>query len=170
MVSRLSVLNSAVDARAHRSKDCLMGMTPRMPDMNRLRTMFWKRVIKSDGCWVWAGSLNWYGYGNLYHFGVNYRAHRLSLIFAGVSVPTHLVVDHICRKPSCVNPQHLRVVDHRTNALENSTSIAAQNKTKTHCVNGHEFSSKNTVERIRNGRRSRVCLQCRNENNWARYS
>ena len=79
---------------------------------------FWSKVDKDgpvqphrpgiDQCWVWLGSLR-KGYGYIRVFGVNYRAHRLSWLLSGSSIPEGLCVLHRCDNPSCVRPEHLWV-------------------------------------------------------------
>lgn len=101
-----------------------------------------------DDCWKWTGAKRGYGYGGFYprgHHGKGFYAHRWIYERAtGHKIPAGLVVDHICRNQLCVNPLHLRVVTRRTNSIENSTSAAAINAAKTHCVHGHEFTEANT--------------------------
>jgi hypothetical protein len=47
---------------------------------------------------------------------VRYRGARAAKSLAtGRLVPRHLVVDHLCFNPPCVNPKHLDVVTQRTN-------------------------------------------------------
>lgn len=47
---------------------------------------------------------------------VTFLASRASAaLHRGRLVPNHLVVDHLCGNPPCVNPHHLDVVTQRTN-------------------------------------------------------
>lgn len=121
---------------------------------NQIR--FWALVSKSnEGCWSWVGVKDRKGYG-MFYAGANFRAHRYSLIISGVNLPKGMVVDHICRNTSCVNPSHLRVVTPRQNVIENSNSNAAKNHKKTHCKHGHEFSVQNTGI----SSKGRYCKEC----------
>lgn len=62
---------------------------------------FHKRIeITSDGCWLWLGRLNLYGYGP-------HRAIYERLIG---KVPSYFHLHHECRNKRCVNPMHLMLV------------------------------------------------------------
>jgi len=124
---------------------------------------FWSHVDKSGGegaCWPWRRALLSNGYGQ-FHVGPNSAgipsrqgAHRISVLLSGREIPAGMVVDHLCRNRSCVNPDHLRVVTVRTNSLENTASVAARNATACRCIHGHPLSEK----RDRAGKRK--CPTC----------
>lgn len=94
----------------------------------------------------------------MFMMGSTYQAHRLSYsIFKG-DMDENLVIDHKCKNTSCVNPEHLREVTHTANTTVNSDGVCAENKIKTHCKYGHEFTEKNTYIK-KNGRECRVCMR-----------
>lgn len=69
---------------------------------------FWKRVEKSDGCWLWTGYLNKWGYGRFRGpDGRKILTHRFSWELHYGPVPPDMLVLHHCDVPACVNPDHL---------------------------------------------------------------
>lgn len=80
-----------------------------MPKYEPLEVRFWRRVEKSDGCWLWTGHRNRDGYGmiGLERSGGIERTHRLSWIFANGPIPAGMSVLHRCDMPACVRPDHL---------------------------------------------------------------
>lgn len=75
---------------------------------------FWSRVEKTDGCWLWRGTVHHTGYGVLTimdesrpHGKYQVRVHRLSYEMAKGQIPTGMCVCHACDTPLCVNPAHL---------------------------------------------------------------
>lgn len=78
--------------------------------IDSLETKFWKRVIKTDGCWLWTGAITTFGYGHI-HLGMGkFRdAHRVSWGLHNGDVPEGLSVLHHCDNPPCTRPDHLFV-------------------------------------------------------------
>jgi hypothetical protein len=97
---------------------------------------FWYFVEKQagDACWLWTGATADDDYG----FYWNCYAHRLAYTALHGTVPAELDLDHLCRTPSCIRPDHLEPVPSRENTLRGDT-IPAANLRKTHCPLGHEY-------------------------------
>lgn len=76
-----------------------------------------KVKVDSFGCWVFEGNRNTGGYGLVSgHRGVHPGpAHRIMYEHFSGPVPEGLELDHLCRNPSCVNPDHLEAVTHQEN-------------------------------------------------------
>jgi hypothetical protein len=101
-----------------------MGTYKRKPLADR----FWAKVDKSGECWIWIGSLDGTGYGQINTGGAEGRmvpAHRVSFELAGGVIPAGHYIDHICHNYVCVRPDHLRPATQKQN-MEN-TSIYASN-------------------------------------------
>ena len=68
-----------------------------------------------SGCTLWMGGDNGLGYGLVWHDGGMKRAHRVAWELERGPVPNGLVLDHICRVRSCINPDHLFIGTARDN-------------------------------------------------------
>ena len=76
--------------------------------------LFWSRVKKTNSCWFWTGALT-DGYGRLNDGTKTYIAHKVAYELSNPPVPKDMEIDHLCRNRHCVNPDHMEVVDHKTN-------------------------------------------------------
>jgi len=117
-------------------------------------------------CWEWTGSKGANGYGIfMWDAGPPKRtctAHRAAYrLFIG-EIPDGYEVDHLCRRRSCVNPEHLEAIPLAENRRRRDTPSGKRhwNGKKTHCKNGHPFSGANLSVDI-NG--ARICVTCRRE-------
>jgi hypothetical protein len=122
---------------------------------------FLARVALSDtGCWLWTGAIASsrlpYGRMPMGRRGEWVLAHRYSHEIFNGPIPEGYDVDHLCRNPSCVNPNHLEAVTHRENLLR-GVGWAGLNARKQKCANGHEFTAENTIFRGA-FRRCRICV------------
>jgi hypothetical protein len=108
----------------------------------------------NSGCFLWFGSLNTSGYPQI---SVNKKlslAHRIYYEMERGPIPPGLVIDHLCRNPCCVNPDHLEPVT----IFENSW-VRAIRTPKQFCPRGHEYTPENTFRY--SGRR--ICKICKRE-------
>lgn len=68
---------------------------------------FWRRVKKSDGCWLWAGAVHPHGHGYASLDGRVQYAHRVAWQLTYGPIPKGVNVCHRCDNPPCCNPAHL---------------------------------------------------------------
>ena len=85
----------------------------------RIERRFWSLVSWTEGCWFWAGPIRKTGYGV---FGRS-SAHRVAYELAVGPIPGGLVIDHLCRVPSCVNPAHMEPVTPDVNVLRGDATM-----------------------------------------------
>lgn len=119
---------------------------------------FWAKVNPTGFCWEWTGYVHRSGYGAFTpHEGETpQQAHRFAYELLIGPIPEGLVIDHLCRNKSCVNPDHLEPVTIQENTLR-GYSESAMNARKTHCKNGHEFTPENMWI---SGVGARLCRAC----------
>ena len=123
-----------------------------------LDVRWWQKVIPTDGCWHWTGALR-RGYGAIKVGDVMREAHRVGYELLRGPIPEGLQIDHLCRNPGCVNPDHMEPVTARENTLR-GVSPSAKAAKKTHCKNGHLLPDNPSGER-----RCRICKNVYN-NRW----
>lgn len=124
-----------------------------------------KTKVSANECWEWQASLTNTGYGQ-FRFGSRMvGAHRFSyfVLKQGKSqVPVGQdtkveTISHLCHNRMCVNPEHL-VQEPLSRNYQRTSSL------KTHCPQGHQYSSDNLMEYgLANGQR--VCHKCNFDRN-----
>ena len=132
---------------------------------------FWAKVeVRGpDECWPWTAYVdeNTNGYGQFWDGTKLVKAHRFSYQVAYGSIPNGKVIDHTCHNNSacdkvlcshraCVNPAHLEATTQSINSIRGRSGN--HQSSKTHCKNGHPYSSDNTI--LRDSGRQRVCRTC----------
>lgn len=84
----------------------------------------------ATGCWNWQGATDHAGYGADWWKGRYYRAHRSVYEQHKGPIPIGLVLDHLCRNPRCVNPDHLEPVTDETNVRRSRQVILNPEKVR----------------------------------------
>src|SRR4051812_42006005 len=134
--------------------------------MNRVKPLavrFQKLYVLEprSGCWLWQGETDRHGYGQINLGATSGKRKRRGAHIVGYelhrgAVPDGLELDHLCRNPLCVNPDHLEPVTHRDNVLR-GISPGAMATRNNMCMRGHLFTDTNTYW----SRGQRWCLECR---------
>lgn len=115
----------------------------------------------ASGCVIWNGTIASTGYGCFWLRRRSHLAHRISVMRSGRDIPDGRHIDHLCRTPACVNPDHLEVVTPRENHLR-GVGFGALNVIKTHCPKGHALEDGNLdAYAMKSGRRA--CQECMRE-------
>ena len=133
----------------------------RVPLMERLERNYVPEP--NTGCWLWHGAANEWGYGHVCVRGAvgdkgrNIGAHRLMYEQTRGPIPGGMHLDHLCRTPACINPDHLEPVTPRENTMRSPIAPAALNIRKTHCPAGHPYNDVNTNTDPSGRRRCRAC-------------
>jgi hypothetical protein len=86
-------------------------------------------------------------------------AHRWSYEHYIGPIESGLVIDHLCRTPTCVNPYHLEPVTSAENLVRGVGPQVTRERhaNRTHCKRGHEF----TLENTRYCKDGRYCAECK---------
>lgn len=116
---------------------------------------FWIRVDASGDCWDWTGAHLAEGYGVIQVNGKPVGAHRYAWMTLVGPIPDGYELDHLCRRPSCVNPDHLEPVTPAENQRR-GYGLSGRNARKTACPRGHAYSGKDYAGR-------RICHACQRE-------
>ena len=112
---------------------------------------FWSKVDVRDmnGCHEWIAGKDSYGYGGFWLRDQMAKTHRVAWELLVGPIPKGKVIDHMCHNPACVNVDHLRVVDAKTNnrnrkgANKNSkTGVRGVSRRKDRGTYAAQFSGK----------------------------
>lgn len=119
------------------------------------------------GCWIFTGSTGSHGYGQLSLTRSDGRqtvalAHRLAYETWIGPIPEGMQVDHLCRRPTCIRPEHLEAVPQRINILRSDAPSAIAWRTN-RCSRGHDLE--HAYVSPQGHRRCRVCRRARDAAN-----
>lgn len=122
------------------------------------------RVLIDDaGCWIWTGSRQRFGYGQITVSHTEGRMLTHRLVYEGLAgpIPAGLELDHLCRVPACCNPAHLEPVTHAENVRrgEGLDNGGRYWRSRTKCSKGHPYTPKNTRWTPDGRRRCRTCVR-----------
>jgi len=121
----------------------------------------------ANGCWIFEGSKTVNGYGQTRINGKTYRVHRIMYEkYIGV-IPDGFCVCHTCDVRACCNPEHLFIGTIGDNMKDKKEKGRHHNSLKTHCSNGHEFTTANT-RIVKNWRQCKICASMRATENTRR--
>lgn len=118
-----------------------------------------RRIDLITGCWLWTGSFNAKGYGQMKFGDKQPYVHRLSYEMY-IGPITELVLHKLnCPNKNCFNPDHLYQGNDNDNSIDKITlnKYPHPNSTKTECKRGHEYTLENTYTY----RNRRQCNKCR---------
>lgn len=132
-------------------------------------SIYWQRVLISEGCWLWVGSINHAtGYGlvsvpvpEVGRRTVTMGAHRFAYELLVGPIPEGLEIDHLCFNTECVRPDHLEPVTHAENMRRSREAGRLGRPCAVRCKRGHVLTGDNLYHyRTANGRTARFCREC----------
>lgn len=122
---------------------------------------FWVKVHKTDGCWIWTGSTDGHGYGQIREAGRGSRllkAHRVSWVLHNGPLSDDVLVLHSCDNPPCVRPDHISPgtsKDNTQDSLKRGRGVFQKHPEK-HPRGERVFGAKLTEEQVSEIRRLRA--------------
>lgn len=97
------------------AKGWIKGEPMRYVRGHHLRKSAVEYIADENGCWIWQRGKSPLGYGVGWADGKAQPAYRIVYRRYKGEIPAGHDLDHLCRVPSCVNPDHLEPVTHAEN-------------------------------------------------------
>ena len=146
----------------------------------RMEHTVFTKIEVTGFCWLWRGSVNNCGYGQVNLKGVK-PAHRAVYELLVGPIPKGLQLDHLCHVRLCVNPDHLEPVTKSENmrraAIRNGWVVGGKKYEKKpksewksrpsvlntpHCKNGHILAEVGIYEyTTAKGQHVVTCMACK---------
>lgn len=105
--------------------------------------------IQRNGCWIYKGTWDDYGYGQLGYNGTRDRVHVISFKCFKGCIPKGMYVCHTCDEPPCFNPDHLYLGTHYDNIQDMWKSGRGVTPDTVGSQNGSAFLCEEEVLEIR---------------------
>lgn len=105
--------------------------------IERERFMAHVLIDEQTQCWLWMGCRNKSGYGRVALGSISDGtrrtdyAHRVSYIMHKGEIPAGYVIDHLCRRKPCCNPQHLEAVPPVVNQMRGIGPLPKRSRLRT---------------------------------------
>jgi hypothetical protein len=133
------------------AEDIDLGPIARASTDDEIYNRVLKRVIREGDNMLYISTLNEDGYGKVVvawrETGAPVRrlAHRVMYELTKGLIPKGLDIDHLCRRRSCCNPEHLEAVTRKENVRRGALPEMMRQKaaSQTLCKRGHPLSGAN---------------------------
>jgi hypothetical protein len=109
--------------QTHRAQGWVRGQSLKCLKGHNTKSLQKWREDPATGCWIWLRSYGGNGYGQCPSGGRNHNAHRAVYEELRGPVPNGCVLDHKCRNPSCVNPDHMEPISQAENVRRGRKAV-----------------------------------------------
>lgn len=169
---RCEVLGNGAAMSDRLTKERAIGGSRRLPD-DLYHRKWMDRVLENvekteAGCWLWAGAVGKWGYGETGYRSTNVRVHRkLFELVNDQKLTRWQLVCHRCDTPRCIRPSHLFLGTPADNIKDSADKKRHRNARKTHCKRGHPLEGDNVYIKPDDGARScKTCSRDRQNRDW----